>query len=252
MGCTYIYNDQALQSGTTMYLLTDDYSRPIHSLKNETNFKEVQVRPVTFNGIVGGTSASEAGDDMFVLAVDDNPFIMIKATHLNESIFLNETDAEAKRLSLTKHAPIDIRDVWAYMGMQKCEVPQEWKEHTGWISDGYHTFDELYSHRTALLAALVRTLPKFSWKSRKHADGTMYDNMFIVGMNFPNGTITYHVENYEPNGQSNWDIFPCKELDNAPVWDGHTPEMVVDRLRNIACCMGAYIPESNWMLFGGK
>ena len=60
MGCTYIYNDQALQSGTTMYLLTDDYSRPIHSLKNETNFKEIRVRPVTFNGIVGGTSASQS------------------------------------------------------------------------------------------------------------------------------------------------------------------------------------------------
>ena len=247
MGCTYIYNGCSIQSGSTMYLLTDEYSRPIHSFKNDPNFKEIQVRPVTFNGIVGGTSGSETGDDMLVLAVDDNPFIMIKASHLNESIFLNGKDAEDKLRSLVKRAPIGVKDIWHYMERQNCEVPQEWKEHTGWISDGYHTFDELYSHRTALLAALVRTLPKFSWKSRKHADGTMYNNMFIVGIDFPNGRITYHVENYEPNGQSNWDIFPCKELDSAPKWDGYTPEIVVDRLRHIECCLGSYTPESHWI-----
>ena len=249
MGCTYIYNDQLIQSGTTMYLLTDDYSRPIYSLKDVTDFKKVRVRPVTFNGIVCGTSASEVGADMFALAVDGNPFIMVNASHFNESLFLNETDAEAKRISLTKLAPIDVKDIWHYMEKQNCEVPQEWKQNTGRISDGYHTFDELYSHRTALLSALVRTLPKFAWKSRKHADGTMYDNMFIVGMNFPNGTITYHVEDYEPNGRSNWDIFPCKELDRAPKWDGHTPEMVVDRLRHIECCLThTNMPITDWRL----
>lgn len=40
-------------------------------------------------------------------------------------------------------------------------------------SDGYHTFYELYEHRTALFAALCNTYNDRSWKSFKHADGTM-------------------------------------------------------------------------------
>jgi len=33
-----------------------------------------------------------------------------------------------------------------------------------------------------------------SWKSFKHADGTMYDGMFIAGIETPEGQYTYHCE----------------------------------------------------------
>lgn len=44
-------------------------------------------------------------------------------------------------------------------------------ERAGEISDGYHTFDELYEHRTAIFAAIFAALckahPENSWKSWK-------------------------------------------------------------------------------------
>lgn len=103
-------------------------------------------------------------------------------------------------------------------------------EITGETSDGYHTFNELYQHRTALFIALMATHPLSSWYSVQHDDGTMYDGMFIAGMNLSeqDGQITYHLEK-DPW----WDVMKrmhvCS-LVRAPKFDGHTPEDVIDRL----------------------
>ena len=35
------------------------------------------------------------------------------------------------------------------------------------ISDGYHTFQELYEHRIILFSALCNVYPDISWKSKK-------------------------------------------------------------------------------------
>lgn len=48
---------------------------------------------------------------------------------------------------------------------------------------------------------------------------SMYDGMFIVGIETPDGQATYHY-NVDPY----WDMFQCKEVDRAPEWDGHTPD----------------------------
>lgn len=104
------------------------------------------------------------------------------------------------------------------------------ENNTGIVSDGYHTFNDLYSHRVALLANLVNAMPDISWKSRQHEDGSMFDGMFIVGMHLPTGDITYHIEESDRFG-SNWELFKCEELKNAPTFDGHTPDDVVKRLR---------------------
>ena len=48
------------------------------------------------------------------------------------------------------------------------------------ISDGYHTFKELYEHRTALFMNLVNIVDN-SWKSKYHSDGERaYDGWFIL------------------------------------------------------------------------
>jgi hypothetical protein len=98
----------------------------------------------------------------------------------------------------------------------------------GNTSDGYHTFNELYEHRTVLFAALVNTSDLYihAWKSKRHHDNTpMYDGYFIVGVHLPNvGQITYHVE------LKYWDLFKVDECVIPPKWDGHTPSDVVDRL----------------------
>lgn len=96
---------------------------------------------------------------------------------------------------------------------------------TGDTSDGYHTFDELYDHRAKLFSVIVRDHREIAWKSRLHHDGTMYDGMFIVGIETPRGQATYH---YDVNPY--WDLFDCKELDRAPEWDGHTPEQAIERI----------------------
>lgn len=94
-------------------------------------------------------------------------------------------------------------------------------ERTGEISDGYHTFDELYQHRTVIFAALCKAHLEKSWKSRKHEDGTMYDNHFIVGITTEEGQYNYHCH------EKDWDLFPVTELPFAPPYDGHTPNDVM-------------------------
>lgn len=96
---------------------------------------------------------------------------------------------------------------------------------TGDTSDGYHTFSELYDHRAKLFSVIVRDHREIAWKSRLHHDGTMYDGMFIVGVETPEGQATYHYD-VDPY----WDLFDCEELDRAPEWDGHTPQQAIDRI----------------------
>lgn len=42
---------------------------------------------------------------------------------------------------------------------------------SGELSDGYHTFNDLYCQRCILFATLVNQNKKTSWKSYKHEDG---------------------------------------------------------------------------------
>ena len=60
------------------------------------------------------------------------------------------------------------------------------------ISDGYHTFGELYFHRMVLSSIVFNTYKDKSWKSKLHSDGTMYDNYFIVGIDTEKGQYSYH------------------------------------------------------------
>lgn len=111
---------------------------------------------------------------------------------------------------------------------------------TGETSDGYHTFNELYHHRAVLFSVIVKAFPDRAWKSRKHHDGTMYDGMFIVGIETPDGQVTYHYD-VDPY----WDMFKCKELEYAPEWDGHTPAQAIARIGKLEPVRhGRWIPNS--------
>ena len=106
----------------------------------------------------------------------------------------------------------------------------------GDTSDGWHTFDELYEHRTILFASLCNihqmwhTPLDVTFRSWKHHDGTMYDGMFIAGILTDGGWVTYHCE------AKFWDYF-CyvPELDRAPEWDGATPDHGLGRLKERFC-----------------
>ena len=99
---------------------------------------------------------------------------------------------------------------------------------TGETSDGYHTFNELYHHRAVLFSVIVRDHPELAWKSRLHHDGTMYDGMFIVGVETTQGQATYHYD-VDPY----WEMFDCRELDRAPEWDGHMPDDAIARIATL-------------------
>lgn len=84
------------------------------------------------------------------------------------------------------------------------------------VSDGSHTFEELYHHRAVLFSTLCRAFPENAWKSKLHDDGTMFENYFIVGIQTPEGSFTYHYE------MKYWEMFPVTVYERAPVYDGHT------------------------------
>lgn len=90
---------------------------------------------------------------------------------------------------------------------------------TNKVSDGFHTFGELYDHRFALFSALSAALPKLAWKSRLHDDGTMWEGWFVCGVNLPSGQVRYHYS------MSNWEKLHSKEIANSPAWDGKSDEI---------------------------
>ena len=99
------------------------------------------------------------------------------------------------------------------------------------LSDGYHTFAELYEHRHALMLAFMRAAPDLCWFSRRHADGELCfgsGEWFIVGAELPDsGTVTYHLP------MRLWgpaELTGAAELERGRPWDGHTAKDVVQRL----------------------
>ena len=95
-------------------------------------------------------------------------------------------------------------------------------EDIGDFSDGYHTFNDLYTQRAVLFATIVNQNPDKAWKSRKHEDGKpcFGGGWFIVGIDTPVGSYTYHYED------KYWDVYKCVELPVAKHWDGHTDKDV--------------------------
>lgn len=122
----------------------------------------------------------------------------------------------------------------------------EEKKDTGEISDGYHTFNELYEHRITLFISLCKILTAYKgatnrehgermpivWRSKRHSDGELAfgGTWFVLGIGEKKGEqITYHLP------ISKWketEQFPVT-LDKAPEFDGHTPNDVLERLKNL-------------------
>ena len=98
----------------------------------------------------------------------------------------------------------------------------------GKVSDGYHTFNELYHHRAILFSVICNANPDKAWKSKLHDTGDMFEGMFIVGIETPEGQATYHYDI-----QPYWNMFKVKELEKAPKWDGHTPEQAIERIKKL-------------------
>lgn len=91
---------------------------------------------------------------------------------------------------------------------------------TSQVSDGSHTFEELYHHRAILFATICNQFSEFGWKSRKHSNGDMIKNFFIVGIETPDGQFSYHYP------MSYWSMFKVEVKGLAPEWDGHSSDSI--------------------------
>lgn len=97
-------------------------------------------------------------------------------------------------------------------------MSEDWTINTNHISDGAHTFEDLYFHRAVLFSLVLKQYPDLAWRSKMHQDGTMFKDMFIVGITTPEGDYSYHYE------LKHWDLFDgVKVLPFAPKYDGHLP-----------------------------
>lgn len=108
------------------------------------------------------------------------------------------------------------------------------------VSDGYHTFTELYDHRITLFIALCRMIEQMDegeiernnvWRSKEHQIGGdhMYPGWFVMGINKGKGKqISYHLplERWEETDFA-------YTMDHAPDWDGHTAADVITRLKQL-------------------
>lgn len=96
------------------------------------------------------------------------------------------------------------------------------------LSDGYHTFKQLYYQRMMLFAVIVKQNRDNAWKSLRHEDGELCfgGGWFIVGIDTPKGSYTYHYED------KYFSLFDCVELERGKTWDGHT-EKDVTRLLSL-------------------
>jgi hypothetical protein len=113
--------------------------------------------------------------------------------------------------------------------MSTFEITQD-----GQVSDGHHTFEELYRYRLLYNAALFNEWAKSGLynvhKSRFHHDGTIpFDDpkWFIVVAELPTGQISNHYRVV-----TDWDLFDIPERELPNVYDGHTPDVVADRLES--------------------
>ena len=131
------------------------------------------------------------------------------------------------------------------------------QETIGELSDGYHTFNELYEFRKMYNAALfnewatqnsyhthpitgqegnVVSFIEYNGplyqvhKSWKHNDGELCfgGGWFIVSAMLPTGQISNHYK------AEDWDLFKVPEVEKALFpFDGHTGKDVLERLKNL-------------------
>lgn len=119
-------------------------------------------------------------------------------------------------------------------------VIKEYVDNPDDISDGYHTFGELYEYRKLYNAAFFNELARRNLynvhKSTKHSDGKdCFDGgWFIVMADLPTGQVSNHYE------IKDWDLFDCQARETAEPWDGHTPKEAAERIEKYLKSNGNY------------
>ena len=104
---------------------------------------------------------------------------------------------------------------------------------TDLISDGWHTFGELYNHRSLLFLKLCKELSKdekyLVYKSKKHFDGSDMEGYFNLGVKLQDDTfVAYHISNQY------WDECDFAEtLEKSPIEGEYSSKDAVNNLMKI-------------------
>lgn len=123
------------------------------------------------------------------------------------------------------------------------DFPARIEVKSGKVSDGSHSFDELYEARSVLTAALFDAYGRMGLrpvKSWRHSDGELCfgGGWFIVQAELPTGQVSFHYP------EKDWDRFNCQEVDRGLEWDGHTTQDVYDRLLGASSMLDAWEMET--------
>lgn len=166
---------------------------------------------------------SEISGNMPMLVIEKNEDKILGLNHTGSTHEITQEDEVT--LQIPSHYVEDVyfnrlrQYLYTLKGMNVIEINKkiELLEDKSKISDGSHTFKELYHHRAILFSIICNTYKNQSWKSWKHDDGTMFEDYFVVGVTTEQGKYSYHYH------KDYWKYFEVKELTYAPVWDGHKP-----------------------------
>lgn len=162
-------------------------------------------------------SYGKSNEDIPVLTVAENALVGTvilnsitgdKATEIYEQLIDNNKKDNNEKDNNNDNEEDKIKEICRAAGVDDIDD----------VSDGYHTFNNLYYQRMILFAVIVSLNKDLAWKSYKHNDGTLCfgGGWFIVGISTPKGDFTYHYKN------EYYDYFDCKELEVGKKWDGHT------------------------------
>jgi hypothetical protein len=108
-----------------------------------------------------------------------------------------------------------------------------YSDNVGELSDGYHTFNELYHQRALLSAGFFNQLPSEyrPHKARKHYNNALQieecfgGGWFIVMAELPTGQVSEHFE------EKYWDLFNLPVQECCNLWDRHTTKESFDRIK---------------------
>ena len=99
------------------------------------------------------------------------------------------------------------------------------------ISDGHHTFEDLYKNTLILFCTLCISNPDISWKEKKHLNeenNPMFKGDFIAGINTPEVIATYHFK------LEFWDLFQIPEIEKASKYDNYDNATVLKRIYSLS------------------
>ena len=95
------------------------------------------------------------------------------------------------------------------------------------VRDKHYAFWQFYELRTVLLILIANCLLYMCSKARKHDDGTMFNDDFILVINTALGNSSHHLK------AMYFDDLHIEEVSSSPKYDGYTPEDNLNRIKSI-------------------